>query len=454
MPIFPGKASPNTKNTHDDDDDVRRTASTLTKRRPIVTMSPPRASMTAKKSQPVPGSAVLTAKKSPPVPRSVMTKKPSPSRVRTILRPRRTPVSMTPMSSSQVKSVFMQKARKFLGGIRRPVPSAINVKKTVVTLEYKEYFKNINPFTFGPRGAKKQKKKLTFYDDETSAFFHKYMLKRYIAPDVIDTKWFASVQSYISTLGNRERYAVFAYTKNPGPYQSLKNNKRSVRGTVPVDMLFYEFIHYMADSKNPRTGIIMNDKVSDSWMASTEQSVVYALLMMKPIEYQKLLSRVFPEDVFMIYRQFTTYVSSSTFTKSFIATLFSRYNDVLDRVIRKAPPLTKPMVVYRRIVKDKKPVPGDVFKMEDFLVTAIESRDEYRKVKGQCCFDVMTILPGTRCLPLLGLSDAPPSVLLNRGTKLIVRDVISGPAPVYNAYKPPRSVKMTNKHIVDILVGT
>ena len=436
MPIFPGKASPNTKNNHDNND-VRRTVSTLTKRRPVV----------MKKS---PLRSVVTVKKSKSsVPRSVTTKSPSPSRVRSILRPIQTKVSMTPVSSSQLKSVFMQKARKFLGGIRRPLPITINVKKTVVTLEYKDYFKDIDMFTFNPKSAPKKKIKLTFYDDDTSAFFHKYMLKRYIAPDVIDAKWFASVQSYITTLGNRERYAVYAYTKNPGAYQSFKNDKRSVRVNVPIDILFYEFIHYMADSKNPRTGVT----TPESRMAYAERRTVQWLLDIKPLVYQKLLSQVFPENVYNVYEQFTRNLTSGTFTKAFLATLFRRYNDVLDRVIRRTPPTTKSMVVYRGVLKNK-PVPGDVFKIEDFLVTAIEYKDEYRKVKGQCCFDVMTILPGTRCLPLIGLSDKPPGILLNRGTKLIVRDVISGPAPVYNAYKPPRSVKMTNKHITDILVGS
>lgn len=87
---------------------------------------------------------------------------------------------------------------------------------------------------------------MTFKYDNISSNFYKHVIKRDTNPDIIDTKWFVKMQAYISSLSNRERFALYAYTKNGDVYVNLKERGMKLNyERINMKPFFYEFLEYM-----------------------------------------------------------------------------------------------------------------------------------------------------------------------------------------------------------------
>lgn len=373
--------------------------------------------------------------------------------------------------SSQLKQVFAKKFKNTLKksdykiknvakytNISKIPPYAFIEKPITITLYYYNYYTNDAPFISGlyqlfqtPRIINaRSKKKMTFEYDNISSNFYKHVIKRDTNPDIIDTKWFVKMQAYISSLSNRERFALYAYTKNGDVYVNLKERGMKLNyDRINMKPFFYEFLEYMT-------------------MDGTDKSIITDIkntLGMTVDEIQKVKKDTEGRELANLYSNFV-HLSSKKVKPAGIDILIKMLSDTISRVIKKSPPTTKPMVVFRG-VKDcffaadnftSKYKGNEVYYNKGFVSTTLQHKvalDTFSSMISRCCFKVITILPGTRCIPLIGLTqfEEEVEILLDRNTKYIIRDkymapiVSKGRTHLFNV---PTTRKMK---ISDIIIG-
>lgn len=99
------------------------------------------------------------------------------------------------------------------------------------------------------------------------------------------------------------------------------------------------------------------------------------------------------------------------------------------RILNSAPPLKQSMVLFRGTQTNyyQPTIINKPFINNGFLSATIDysvALEEFTNVKDRCCLQVITILPGTRLLPLTGLSycNDEKEFLINTGSKLMIRN--------------------------------
>jgi hypothetical protein len=85
--------------------------------------------------------------------------------------------------------------------------------------------------------------------DNVYDYFYKHVVKLKMNPDIIDKKWFVDMQKYIASLTDRERYALFSYTKYGDVYVNLMERGLPIDfNRVRMDPLVYEIVSTTTDA--------------------------------------------------------------------------------------------------------------------------------------------------------------------------------------------------------------
>lgn len=379
---------------------------------------------------------------------------------------------LPPVRVSQLtKEIFMRKARKVLRNAtfksldapthtnETKIPPYILIKKQYdVHLNHFDYFPsgNIRPTSFEHKPSLTRKRfLLQFYRDNISSHFYKYILKSNLNPDFIDIEWFIDMQRYISKLSVRERYALMAYTQNGDVYVNfLERNLKLDPKRINTLPLFYEFIMYMADPKKPRADVFAKDSLG-----------VKYFLDKSPKEYVDAINEKSGETIWTMYSKYNNIITRE-FEHEFLIILIKNLANTISSVIKKSPPTRKPMVVFRG-VKDSfftaddyssKTKSSDVYYNKGFVSTSIKhtiALNTFTSLGGGCCFKVITILPGTRCMPLIGLTHYPMEVeiLLDRNVKYIIRDKYQATIPTSAKSSVTNKGGLVKMKISDIIIG-
>ena len=144
-------------------------------------------------------------------------------------------------------------------------------------------------------------------------------------------------------------------------------------------------------------------------------------------------------NMFDIYKLLLDMVSlkPGTLKNEFGIEAMNMYVKDLERIIKNSPKLDKKMIVYRGVdsdyfMEDRKL--NVYFKNKNFLSTSLnpavalhfsfEVNPDYNpKKRENCCISEITLLPGTRCIWISGMSEYPAEneVLLNNGTTYLIR---------------------------------
>ena len=365
-----------------------------------------------------------------------------------------------PKVSAKARYVFMKKAIKMLKTITpkklkvsdtAAIPKKILIKKsTRIMLYHFNYFGGPNIFK---KLSKRKREVMTINvsRDNMYDYLYKHILKMNTNPEVIDTEWFVNMQKYIASLTYRQRYALYSYTEYGDVYVNLMERGLPIDSfRVRLQPLFYEIVsgstysEFYAALNDGGKKIIKSNKIPQFDEMLKDASGV-------------LLQKFYDVLIFNL--------NISYFDFNYILKLIKNLSDTIHSVFTKAPVTTKPMVVYRG-VKDSfftadnytAPMKNDeVYVNKGFVSTSILHTIPMRDFMDDsgCCFKVITILPGTKCIPLIGLTHYSTEVefLLDRNTKYIIRDKYTAKVPLKPMDYLTNDIPNFTIKVSDIIVG-
>lgn len=366
-----------------------------------------------------------------------------------------------PKVSAQTRALFMKKVIKHLKTKKQVTPAFTNItklpngvlikKSTSIRLYYFEYFDNKGEMFKKVKTRKRQNLVLNISRDNIYEYFYKHVLKLNMNPDIIDTKWFVALQKYIASLTDRERYALFSYTKYGDVYLNLMERGLPIDFSgVRMDPLVYEIV-----STTTVAGFYDALTENGAKIMETQQKVSFDA-MMKDTSGKRM-----GDFKNMIVYQ----LRSQNFKESYLRSMIKSLSTTLHSVFTKAPVTTKPMVVYRGVrdsffTADNYNAPmkkDEVFVNKGFVSTSLlhtVPMEQFMSESG-CCFKVITILPGTKCIPLVGLTHFQGEIefLLDKNTKYIIRDKYTTLAPSKALSYYGNVHKTTKIKVSDIIIG-
>jgi hypothetical protein len=361
-----------------------------------------------------------------------------------------------PKVSAQAQALLMKKVIKHLKTKTPNVPNNITnnifVKKsTEIKLYYFGYFANDIPMFKKIKTYKRKFLTVKISRDNVYKYFYKHVVKLDMNPDIIDTKWFVEMQKYIASLTHRERYALFSYTKYGDVYVNLLERGLPIDfNRVRLDPLVYEIVSTTTDAG-------FYDALTDTGAKIMANKKPVSFDAMRKDKSGKLMGD---------FKNIIVYeLGSRHFKEEYLRSMIKSLSTTLHSIFAKAPVTTKSMVVYRG-VRDSfftadeynKPMKKDeVFVNKGFVSTSLLHTVpmEYFMSEGGCCFKVITILPGTKCIPLVGMTQFQGEIefLLDKNTKYIIRDKYTALAPqkALNYYGNETETKRIK--VSDIIIG-
>lgn len=365
-----------------------------------------------------------------------------------------------PKVSAKTRALFMKKIVRHLKTKKPVIPNTSNLTKipndvfikktTEIKLYHYDYF-NSNEIFKKHKTRKREMLELKISRDNVYDYFYKHVLKMNMNPDIIDRKWFVDMQKYIASLTDRERYALYSYTQYGDVYVNLMERGLPIDfSRVRMDPLVYEIVSTTTDAG-------FYDALNDTGAKIMASKTPISFDAMRKDKSGKLM-----QD----FKNIIVYeLGSEHFKKEYLRSMIKSLSTTLHNVFDFAPVTTKPMVVYRG-VKDSfftadeynKPMKKDeVFVNKGFVSTSLLHSVPMRDFMGDggCCFKTITILPGTKCIPLVGLTHFRNEVefLLDKNTKYIIRDKYTTVSPsklldFHGNYHQTKKIKVS-----DIIIG-
>lgn len=372
-----------------------------------------------------------------------------------------------PKVSLKTRQLFMKKAGKILRRITaneslelnlKKIPSKVFVtKKTSIDLYYFDYF--TNDIFSKNKTPERENLRINIVQNNFYKNFYKQVLKRYLNPDILDLDWYVKVQKYISSITERERYALYSYTKYGDVYVNfLERGMNLDYNRVKMEPLVYEFVVYLSDPKHSIKSVLNETglTVAPPFMLAFTPKDFTFMLKQKSGEMLRKFYLTFREEL----------LKSRHFKVSFINVLIKNLANTISRTIKNSPPTTKPMVVYRGVNDSfftsddysSKMKKDEVFRNKGFVSTSVMhgvAMNDFMKIDAECCFKVITILPGTRCVPLLGLSHFSDEleILLDRNVNFIIRDKYTTNVPVRPKQLYTNQVLTKKIKVADVMIG-
>ena len=379
--------------------------------------------------------------------------------------------------SRPAKQIFMKKAKKILrdaddksrNALKQTdtlkIPKYMLIKKfTEINFYYFNYFPTeaaVTQETFKEKkNLKRQLINIKFYRDNISSYFYRYILKSNMNPDIIDVDWFINMQSYIKSLSDRQRYALWSYTKHGDVYVNLMERDLYVdTNRIVMNPLFYEIIVYLANPNNSRVHVFTDT-------IGTVPISLKSIQQAPPDVFKKYIDDKTGVSLHKMFAIFSNDMKSTFFTRHFLLKMIKSLADTISSTIRKAPPTRKPMVVFRG-VKDSfftadnftsKPKLNEVYYNKGFVSTSLQHTvaiNTFASVHTGCCFKVITVLPGTRCIPLIGLThySGELEILFDRNVKFIIRDNYKAEIPRRAKMNILNDGDILKMKISDIIIG-
>ncbi len=255
--------------------------------------------------------------------------------------------------------------------------------------------------------------------------YYENVLNIDITKGMIDMNWWKKSILYIDGLSPRQKWSLRGYSFKGDVYLNLMERKMSINWlNFDLSPFVYEFFDMVINDGYKFYGFdkdVISKALKDNDSKNIEE------LMKKFLKNVKL------------------------FNVSVKKLLVQKLNKTLSNVIKNAPAVTKTMTVYRG-VKDsfftksdyKNNKVNEVYLNKGYVSTSTNWSKSLSSFTGtSCCFSVITLLPGTRCLPIMGLSQfaEEAEILLNKDTKFLIRRK-------FKAAKPTGIGSMKFSHII------
>lgn len=267
----------------------------------------------------------------------------------------------------------------------------------------------------------------------------------------IDYEWFKKGNEYISSLSHKDVLTLKSYTykgdeianshvmgtwlDDDGNYPSwyFKSHQQEVDSEKKdYESKYYYPLFYQ-----------IYDLIKSKYMKTPEKVIDKSY---KPVYdiWTKLIKMISAKKstMFDIYKLVLDMVSlrngqKGTLNNEFGIEAMNMYVKDLERIIKNSPKIEKKMIVYRGVnndyfMEDRKL--NVYFKNKNFLSTSLnpavalhfsfEVNPDYNPDNSEsCCISEITLLPGTRCIWISGMSEYPAEneVLLNNGTTYLIR---------------------------------
>lgn len=365
-----------------------------------------------------------------------------------------------PKVSAKTRALFMKKIVRHLKTKKPVIPNTSNLTKipndvfikkfATIKLYYYNYF-NSNDIFKKHKTRKREMLDLKISRDNVYDYFYKHVLKMNMNPDIIDTKWFVDMQKYIASLTDRERYALYSYTEYGDVYVNLMERGLPIDfGRVRMDPLIYEMIY---TTTNAGFYHVLSEK-GKKLMATK-----------KPVDFEAIRKDKSGKLMDEFKNMVVYLLGSRSFKEVYLYNTIRSLSTTLHNVFDFAPVTTKPMVVFRG-VKDsfftadeynKSMKKDEVFVNKGFVSTSLLHSVPMRIFMDDsgCCFKVITILPGTKCIPLIGLTHFRDEVefLLDKNTKYIIRDKYTTVAPTKTLDYHGNDHQTRKIKVSDIIIG-
>jgi hypothetical protein len=251
---------------------------------------------------------------------------------------------------------------------------------------------------------------------------------------ILDIEWFNELDHYMSNLEYTQLFAVHGYTRLG---DVLVNN--FLRGTFDYESFYFKVTETDAFSKVyfplffPALDFIkrnfknIGDTLINGGKSQMEPGNLYISVLKQFIKYKALIHSDFKKSKKKIEMYNFVYKHMRYFTESSIKTIMQDYINTLQDIIKNAPPLKKKLTVYRGVIKDYY-FPTDaqniMYRNKGFVSTTINKGIATHFMKtSDCCFKIITLLPGTKVLWTGGASryEKEDEFLLGLNTTYLIR---------------------------------
>lgn len=241
--------------------------------------------------------------------------------------------------------------------------------------------------------------------------------------NMIDPIWFDKMNNYIINLSTRDIYTMIGYTFYGDIISNNYLRKNLNEAIFYTDLatydkwwftfypLFFQAKDEIESLKEPFNSILNNKKdekvkitknINNQVNFTVNTSLVGERTVTEIINLLKTLPNLKPSDFYFVLYFIGKYLSFTDFWQHVII----RYIKDLDNIIQNAPPLTKPLIVYRGVRNDYylKGKEGHVYTTNSFVSTSVNLASAMKFADPTCCFKRITLLPGSRTLLLAGIS--------------------------------------------------
>ncbi len=235
----------------------------------------------------------------------------------------------------------------------------------------------------------------------------------------IDIEWLGQMNEYIKNLPTKDIFTMIGYTFYGDTVANNFLRKKLNKTTFLQDLETYDkwwyayyplFFQALEEINNvQQVETLLKDKKDIN--LNITQSPSYGIVIDKSLIGSRKITELLQiiknnklkiSDYYMLVYFIGRYLSYETFWAKVIA----RYIRDLDNIINNAPPLTKPLIVYRGVKDDYylKGKEGFVYTTNSFISTSINLESALKFAGPLCCFKRITLLPGTRTLLMAGIS--------------------------------------------------
>ena len=251
--------------------------------------------------------------------------------------------------------------------------------------------------------------------------------------NAVDIDWFLKINEYIQGLTDEQLFAIKGYT-----YHGDVIMNKYLRKTFNIDDYIKSFnlsiytLHYfplffpllrMVFKYRTNLDALVIDKTSQS---NEYLKKILGLFKPNDTSYVKGWESVCKTDkAEQIYTAIVRIFM--LFNKQIIEEAIKLLIQTLNDVINKSPSTTRKMTLYRGDKKDdyfKVDTGKKFFKIKGFISTSLSPSKAKIFAGEKCCMNEITVLPGSKCLFLMGVSTIPDEieVLLSMNTTYLMRN--------------------------------
>ena len=248
--------------------------------------------------------------------------------------------------------------------------------------------------------------------------------------DYIDMNWLNAMNQYIKNLSNKDLFTMLGYTLNGDKIanQYLRNMMTSKKFNDfinPSDKWTYGYfpLFFQAIQKIQNSEIV--DILKNNNSIQFKKYMTPRFLKKKTVSAKELCDYLKQDKYDNSTKYLILYHLRSSFKyESFWKPVISMYITNLQNIINNSPPTEKVMYLYRGVKSDyylqgKK---KNLYKTDSFISTSLNITSALFFAQDNCCFKRITVLPGTRCLLMSGVSkfDYEIEILLGYTTNFYI----------------------------------